>query len=413
LIDRMKELIYYKEHLEQHILPFWQRALDTEFGGVYTCYTNTGDRLISTDKFTWSQGRFLWLWSRIARMSRQGLLAENVPDYTLHARRTYHFIHEHAFLPNGNVSFLLTREGQQKEQDTSFYADCFVVLGFTEYARLTGERDALNQAVQLFRRIEARLAAGTARSEPYPIPEGYEAHGFSMIMLNVSQELADALEEAGDSRAPDIRSSSAAYMEKIMTVFRTEQNIILEVIPSNGDADADTLLARHVNPGHTIECMWFVLTEARKLGRADIIRQALEVTKQAYALGWDPVHSGLLRYVDRDGGAPRGGTTPGDGRFERLVADTWDMKLWWPHSEAVYTMLLCCELSGGDAEFADMYHRVKDYTFRTFPNLDIGVGEWIQIRDRQGEPASSVVALPVKDPYHIMRNLLLAIQLLS
>ena len=285
LIDKMKELTYFKEHLTEHILPFWQRALDAEYGGVFTCYTNTGDRLISTDKFTWSQGRFLWLWARIARMSLQGLLAENVPAYTEHARRTYQFIHEHAFLPNGNVSFLLTREGRQKEADTSFYADCFVVLGFTEYARLTGERDVLDKAVQLFRHIEARLAAGTARSEPYPIPEGYEAHGFSMIMLNVSQELADALEEAGDGRAPDIRSRAVHYMEKIMTAFRTERNIILEVIPRNGSADTDTLLARHVNPGHTIECMWFVLTEARKLGRADIMRQALEVTKQAFAIG--------------------------------------------------------------------------------------------------------------------------------
>src|SRR5690606_24961799 len=122
-------------------------------------------------------------------MSEQGLLSENVPAYTEHARKTYHWIEEHAFLPNGNVSFLMTREGKRKELDTSFYADCFVVLGFAEYARLTGDANALNQAVQLFQRIEARITDGTAPSEPYPIPEGYEAHGFSMIMLNTGQEL--------------------------------------------------------------------------------------------------------------------------------------------------------------------------------------------------------------------------------
>jgi N-acylglucosamine 2-epimerase len=43
---------------------------------------------------------------------------------------------------------------------------------------------------------------------------------------------------------------------------------------------------------------------------------------------------------------------------------------------------------------------------RTFPHPDPAVGEWIQIRDRAGRPLEQVVALPVKDPYHIARNLL-------
>jgi N-acylglucosamine 2-epimerase len=31
------------------------------------------------------------------------------------------------------------------------------------------------------------------------------------------------------------------------------------------------------------------------------------------------------------------------------------------------------------------------------------VGEWIQIRNRKGEPEEKVVALPVKDPFHVTR----------
>ena len=41
------------------------------------------------------------------------------------------------------------------------------------------------------------------------------------------------------------------------------------------------------------------------------------------------------------------------------------------------------------------------------------MGEWIQIRDRRGAPVDKVVALPVKDPYHVLRNLLLILELLS
>ena len=41
------------------------------------------------------------------------------------------------------------------------------------------------------------------------------------------------------------------------------------------------------------------------------------------------------------------------------------------------------------------------------------MGEWIQIRTREGKPQEKVVALPVKDPYHIIRNVILIIELLE
>lgn len=55
----------------------------------------------------------------------------------------------------------------------------------------------------------------------------------------------------------------------------------------------------------------------------------------------------------------------------------------------------------------------RTYTFDTFPNPDTEVGEWIQIRDRQGRPQNKVVALPVKDPFHVMRALILIVDLLD
>ena len=70
-------------------------------------------------------------------------------------------------------------------------------------------------------------------------------------------------------------------------------------------------------------------------------------------------------------------------------------------------------LNTGDPELLSWFERIKDYTFSTFPNPDRSVGEWIQIRTREGDPQDKVVALPVKDPYHIIRNVLLIIELLE
>lgn len=411
-------LAFYKEHLDQALLPFWMRAMDRTRGGVYTCFDNEGKRRVSTDKYTWSQGRVIWLLSRLASMCKERLIDGDAELYLDQAARTVRFLSNHVFMDNGNCAYLLSESGEMKESipglghDISFYADCFVVLGFGEYAKAAADDGVLEQALKLYRTIEGRLRAGNVRSEPYPIPAGYEAHAVSMIMLNVSQELADVLEMRRHPAGAEIRERSLHYMEKIIARFLGEDHLVSEMVPVHraGGAEKETLLERHIAPGHSLECMWFVMTEARKLGRGDILGKAAQAVKRAFEIGWDAEYGGLFRYVDCDGGEPRGRSV-GD-RYETLVAETWDMKIWWPHSEALYTLLLAYELTG-EQPFMQMYEQTHSYVFGTFPNPDRAVGEWIQIRDRQGMPVQKLVALPVKDPYHIIRNVLLCIELLS
>jgi N-acyl-D-glucosamine 2-epimerase len=406
---------FYLEHLETVILPFWlERGIDTEQGGYFTCFDNRGERLISTDKYIWSQGRVIWLLARLADLSRKGIVQQD-PDWLLNqARRGVEFVSRHAFLDNGNCAFLLDRFGNKKEPipgngfDTSFFADCFVSLGFTEYARVARDVQVLEQALTLCNHIVSRIAAGSIRSDPYPIPTGFIAHSVPMIMLNVTQELAETLATFQHPQAMELRRMSSTYMQEIMQRFYQSDGLIAEMLPLRSPA-TDSVLSRHVTPGHTIESMWFVMREAMMLGEPVWIQQAARAVEKAFLVGWDQEYGGLLRYADRSGGKPQG-VEIGDV-YERLVLDTWDTKLWWPHSEALYSTLLAYDLTGEEI-FLSLYERVHEYVFTTFPNPDQRVGEWIQIRDRQGQPIDKVVALPVKDPYHITRNLLLILELL-
>jgi N-acylglucosamine 2-epimerase len=63
----------------------------------------------------------------------------------------------------------------------------------------------------------------------------------------------------------------------------------------------------------------------------------------------------------------------------------------------------------GNTAFLDWYWQLKDYVDKVFP-AETG-REWIQIRTRTGAPLETVVALPVKDPYHIMRMHILSMEL--
>jgi N-acylglucosamine 2-epimerase len=407
-----KLLLFYEEQLFRDILPFWlKNGIDKEYGGYFTCFTNTGEELVSDDKYVWSQGRFIWVLSRLAA------LEGGKGEYLGLARSGVRFLQENALLENGTCAFLLDRRGGPKEPspgsgyDTSFYADCFVILGFAEYARVSGERAALNFALRVYDSVVRRLQAKKIRTEPYPIPKGLKTHGVPMIMINTCDELSKALDEFGHLRTHEVKEMSLHYTQEILSDFVTGDDLILEMVREDGEK-LDSILGTYINPGHTIEDMWFITHCAQRCGDSELIKRAARIVKRTMEVGWDRKYGGLLLFVNIDGGEPQGDTRGfEDDEMVRKLKNDWDNKLWWPHSEALYSTLLSYSLTK-DKGLAELYNEVHDYTFATFPNPDKQVGEWIQIRDRQGKPVTKVVALPVKDPFHIARSFMLIIELL-
>lgn len=397
------------------IVPFWRRAIDGRHGGVFTCWSNDGTRLLSRDKFTWSQGRFAWLWSRLAELAARGLLPGRPEDFLATAEKTVRFLAAHARLGDGRCAFLLSEDGVLKEAGPgrgpapSIFADFFVVMGFAQFACARPDARMLDEAWSLFEDIDWRIATGDAPTHPAPTPPGYRSHAVAMIRLNTLLVLRAAGEGLADPRAALAQEWVLAAAGSLFDSFLTPGGRIVELPPLKA-ANGDTLLARHVNPGHALEGLWMLLMVAAREGRADWVARATEAVRYAFAVGWDPVHGGLLHFVDCDGGAPAG--RAGDTAYEAGVRANWDKKLWWVHSEAIFTTLLCYRLTGDRAVRAH-FEQVFDYAFRVFPHPDAAVGEWIQIRDRRGDPVESVVALPVKDPYHIARNMLQCLELVS
>jgi N-acylglucosamine 2-epimerase len=404
---------FYKRLVVEDLLPFWSSAVDSRHGGVFTSYNNDGTVLLNTDKFTWSQGRFAWLTARLSEMARGGLIDADPDELLGHSQRTVQFLLDHAFLPDGGCAFLLSAEGEPKEAypngglDPSIWADSFVVMGLSEFARVAKSLPVAERALEAYDGVRERIRSGRFRTEPYPFPPAYQPFSVPMGMLNLAQELARCLWAVNHVRAGQVDGDADEVAAELLRSYVGEDEIVLELVPRDA-GDAGNLLARHVNPGHVIECMWFVLHQLARTGDKASMRRAAEVVKASVRLGWDNAYGGLLRYVDRAGGEPQGALV--GGRYEQLVTDTWSMKLWWPHSEALYALLLAWDTTGDD-ELLELYWLVHRYTFATFPNPDATVREWIQIRDRQGKPDDRVVALPVKDPYHILRDAMLIIEL--
>jgi N-acylglucosamine 2-epimerase len=379
--------VTYREHLVDDVLAWWTaHGPDHEHGGILTCWDNAGTRLVAGDKYTWSQGRWAWLTARVAAAA--DLLGVDGQWYADQAVGTARFVRDHALLPDGTTAFVTDRTGAEAGPHTSVYADLFAALGFAGVARLRPEEDwgALGEDVLV--RSAAAIDAGRFRSDPYPVPAGHRSFGLPMILVGVGEQV---------HRATGSAVSAAIVRE---AARRIEEHHLHGDDVAEMPSETDGLLARHRTPGHVLEATWFLhhahdLLAGSALGERERLAR---IAVRALELGRDDVHGGLLRYVDRDGGEPTGTRT--DDPYEALVVDTWDTKLWWPHAEALYaTALLAPEHHGP----------LRDYVFATFPE---GRGrEWTQIRTRDGAPLEKTVALPVKDPFHIARALLMLVEL--
>lgn len=402
----------WSKHLCQVILPWWESHGVDDMGGVLTCFDNTG-HLVSRDKYTWSQGRWAWLAAELADEARAGRLAVEAEVWAERARRTARFLVRYAVLPDHRTAFRVGEDNRPIPNPpdgllaTSVFADLFVVLGLAGALRYAAgaEADQWEEiALTILATAEESIAARTARTEPYPVPEGFADLAGPMNLLHASSELLRA-RDSRQARAVRDRARAALLCEE-ESFLQSGTWWEFRPAPSRGD---DTLLARHRTPGHLLELVWMLLhsdDQARQRGE-DVVTdldQLARLAGRAVRIGWDDECGGLLRYVDRRGGRPRGPLLSGEPTaYEALVAETWDTKLWWVHAEAMYATALL--QARGVAEMAAAAQSIEEYTMTTFP--DAVHGEWLQIRRRDGNPSDMTVALPVKDPLHIARSLIL------
>ena len=302
--------------------------------------------------------------------------------------------------------------GPNGELSTSVFADLFVVLGIEGALRVMGADDHRRerwhgQAVRVLLAADSAIAARTAPSQPYPVPAGYADLAGPMTLVHVASELLRVRDAAA---VRGVRDRARHRLLGSGGFLALDQQQWWEFQPLT-DAATGTMLASHRTPGHLLELVWMLVHSADQQAERLEVASDLDpeplvgLALKACDVGWDAQFGGILRYVDSHGGEPAGRTiSEVASPYETLVRSTWDTKLWWVHAEAMYATQLLAQRTG-DPRLAQWATTIEDYTMATFPAP--GGREWLQIRRRDGSPLDEVVALPVKDPFHIIRTLLL------
>ena len=383
--DRIRQLRdLYRSHLLDDIMAFWQKhSVDRECGGFLTCLDRDGSAY-STDKAVWLMGRATWIYSALYR------LVEPREEWLQLARHGYDFLTRHCFAPNGKMYFNVTRDGRPLQMRRYVFSEVFAALGMSALAAITGDEAIRRRAIEVFASMKRYFETpGLIPAKINPDTRPMKSLSPRMCMINV----ADAMRLIDNDPIYE-RTIDACVQEVFHDFVKADDGILLETVTPSGER-IDSPQGRCMNPGHSIEIAWFILEIARRRNDAALARRALPIIDWAFERGWDREYGGLLYFVDVE------------GKPSHYIEH--DMKLWWPHSEALYATLLAYRMTG-DERYAFMFEKVHDWTFAHFPDREFG--EWFGYLRRDGQPSSLLKGNMWKGPFHIPRALLLCWKLL-
>jgi N-acylglucosamine 2-epimerase len=179
--------------------------------------------------------------------------------------------------------------------------------------------------------------------------------------------------------------------------YDPNRRILLENVATSGAPPSNTPELRFFNPGHSIETGWFLLHCAPySEDEARCRDMALDVIEGSLDVGWDREFGGLLYFMDLEGKPTLQLESP--------------MKLWWPHTEALYALLRAYSETRR-AVFLDWLEKVDAYSFSHFSDPEHG--EWYGYLDRRGDPTHTCKGGNYKGFFHLPRFLLMSAQLLG
>lgn len=146
-VDMMK--LEMQDVLENNILPFWlEKMQDNENGGFYGRIDGNNQLHPEAEKGAILNARILWSFSAAYRVLQK-------EEYLEAATRAKDYLVDHFIDPEyGGVYWSVDYKGEPLDTKKQFYAIAFAIYGLSEYARATGDREALEYALDLYDCIE-------------------------------------------------------------------------------------------------------------------------------------------------------------------------------------------------------------------------------------------------------------------
>ena len=431
-----------RHELFQQVLPWWlNKSLDKEGGGYFNCIYEDGS-LFDTTKYIWLQGRQVWMLAKIYGDPKyddrffqdQGLSEINNHVILKAAIHGAEFLVKHAIKEDGQVWFSLNQKGEPVQFQRKPWGACFLCMGLIELARVMPESMATEaakfykQGVDTFRLIlqwfEAPWLLGTKFGSGQPATSSLAV---PMILLNMCFEMRQCLGDPDENDATPLRLLEGDEDVVLLDICEQKEkwcvdeikkhikydeskngdkaptiSKVLETVGPNGEI-LDGATGRLINPGHVIEAGWFLMQYASQIKSDDLFKLGQSVATWAFDYGWDSdeekaPNGGILYFLDAS------------KKYSPMELE-WDMKLWWPHTEAMIAFAMAYKKTG-DQRMWQKFQKVADYSLQTFKDHDNG-GEWFGYCNRKGELTHRFKGGAYKGCFHIPRSLWMCVSILD
>ncbi len=295
--------------VENNILHFWMnKMVDREHGGFYGRMDGKEVLHPEAEKGAILNARILWSFSAAYRVLRK-------PEYLEMA--TYakeYFISHFIDREYGGVYWSVDYKGNPLNTRKQFYAIGFALYGMSEYARATGDREALDYALQLFDCIEEHAL-------------DRDFNGYIEAMTRDWQPIADMRLSEFDANFPKSQNTHLHIIEPYANLYRCLREmqaatscdyvpVIGSVLPVDVTVPQETILCvesalrniigiftdKILNPethhldlffemdwtrgaghlesyGHDIECSWLMHEAALVLGDKEVLAKVEPIVR--------------------------------------------------------------------------------------------------------------------------------------
>ncbi len=391
--ERLSYKKLFTEELDRCV-DFWvKNGYDRVNGGMYTCLDRTGRRY-SEDKSVWMQGRAGWTFARLC--NQYGAK----PEWLEISKSCCDFLDNYCIDKNdGRMYFTVTADGKPIRKRRYYYSEVFYICAQAEYAKASGDKTALEKARKYFDFTHSMFldrSTDPFKITPKVLPETRQGRSLAdaMTLINVGC----IMRECDPENAVKYTEYIDRYLHDLFTYHhKPEMNMLLETVGLNGEFQDTTTAGRVINPGHDIECSWFLLTEAEYRRDEELTKKAEKIFWDAFNRGWDEEYEGILYFVDAYGFPPE--------QYEH------DMKLWWVHNETVIATLMFYKHTG-DEKYLELFRKITEYAFRVFSDPENG--EWYGYLRRDGKPTQPACkGSTYKGPFHLPRMLMAVDLMLS
>lgn len=262
------------EELEGNILPFWMNKMtDRERGGFYGRISGEDVLMPDEPKGAILNARILWTFSAAYRLLKK-------PEYLAAATRAKRYLLDFFYDKQfGGIYWSVDCEGNPLDTKKQIYALGFAIYGLSEYARATGDEEALEYAIRLFEVIEK-----------YSFDA--EKNGYVEALTRDWQPIADMRLSDKDENEKKTMNTHLHILEPYANLYRvwkdgrlkTQLKNLIELFVTkildtqtyhlNLFFEDDWTNKYHlISYGHDIEASWLIHEAALVLGDEAVLKQ--------------------------------------------------------------------------------------------------------------------------------------------